>query len=88
MNVGALKKLALYVHPPLVLRHDAIDCCQSKASALADFLCGKERLENAFECGFVHAIARIGDRQAHERSRQNPGFASDALSIDLDWGEF
>src|SRR5947208_3070938 len=42
---------------------DAVDQRQAEAGALADFLGGEERLEDARDGRLVHAAAAIGDRQ-------------------------
>ena len=61
----AFPRLADHVDVPLVLLDDAVDDGQAQAGALAEFLGGEERLEDARLHFAAHAAASVGHGQQH-----------------------
>ena len=79
---GAHADFARDLDPALVLFHDAVNGGQSQAGAAADFLRGKERLEDARQHFRVHAAAGVLDRRARQTPHARLGPVSHVISVE------
>ena len=75
----ALPELALHFDPALMLFDDAVNGGESQTGALAKFLRGKERLEEAAQGHIVHAQSAVGDGERDESS--GPSLGRVALDV-------
>ncbi len=81
---AAFPQPGIDLDPALMLLEDAVDRRQSQAGSLADFLGGKERLENPLHRMLVHAAAGIGHREPDEAPRPPFGILREIGGMELD----
>src|SRR5258708_24511762 len=70
-EAGAAAGSGVDVDEAAALLDDAVDGGETETSALAGFLGGEERLEDAGLSGGVHAVGSVGDGDDHEVSALN-----------------